>query len=564
MGNNHRWWVSYGLLMTATLVLLTACGGGGGDSTGATSSASPVAPTIEVADIAPADVNLPYSTQLTASGTGPLTWTLASGTLPQGLTLASDGVISGTPTEASVKVVALTVNGPGGTDTKNNLSVVVQGITHRVSVQSETLAQAVGGASGDAQHNGHTRSFDPGINSTGRFVVFDSSASNLVPGQSGNGKSQIYLHDRHTGKTELISVAINGGLGDDDSVVAVVSDDGNFVAFDSWASNLVDAATNGSADTNNSRDVFLRDRVNKITIRVSQGASKAEGICPVLPPDGENCNSFDPSISADGKVIAFGSLARLELTDTDDEADVYVLNLRGGSPVLARVTESAGVGGGNGSPALSADGNAVAFGSNGFDSGAVNDIFLADLKTSPPNVKKVSVAPGGGEVTAGSFNPSINGDGTVIAFMSEATEWGSGGATQQIFVATDLTLPTPTITRISVGQFAPNPGGDGNSDFPAISRDGKFVAFESEAANLDPISPDTNGVSDIYLVQRGVDIRRMSLNFLTGGGQQQGDQLSRRPAISEDGSYVAYYSDATTLVDGDTNGFRDAFVTRRQ
>ncbi|GKS60313.1 hypothetical protein YTPLAS18_38400 [Nitrospira sp.] len=561
MRNNHSGRVSRGLVMVVMLGLLTACGGGGDNGA---PPPPPVAPTITIAGLAPADVNLPYNTQLTANGTGPFTWTLAGGTLPQGLTLASDGVISGTPTEVTVKVLALTVTGPGGTDTKNNLTFVVRGRTHRVSVQSDTLDQAVGGASGDAQHNGHTRSFDPGINSTGRFVVFDSSASNLVPGQSSNGKSQIYLHDRQTGKTELISVGTGGLPGDDDSVVAVVSDDGNFVAFDSWASNLVDAATNGSADTNNSRDVFLRDRTNKTTIRLSQGVSKAEGICPVLPPDGENCNSFDPSISADGKVIAFGSLAKLELTDTDNESDIYVLNLRGGAPILTRVTASAGVGGGNGSPALSADGDVLAFGSNGFDGGGVNDIFLADLKTSPPTIKKVSVAPGGGEATGPSFNASINGDGTVVAFMSEATDWGSGGASQHIFVATNLSAAIPTVTRISVNGPPLFEGGDGNSDFPAISRDGRFVAFESEAANLDPANPDTNSAQDIYLVKLGESIQRLSLNFLGGGGIQQGNGDSIHPAISEDGSYIAYYSDATTLVDGDSNGVRDAFVTRRQ
>ncbi len=545
------------LAAIAGIAMLAACGGGG--------DSAPVPPSIDFTQITTADVGLPYTNQLAAGGSGPFKWeVVGGGPLPTGLTLSDGGELAGTATAEAEKNLSLKVTGPGGTVTKDNIRFVVRGVTSRVSVVSETLAQATGGGSGDVFRNGRVRSSDPGVNNTGRYVVFDSAASNIIPGQTTNGKHQVYLHDRQTGKTELISVATDGSLGNDDSVVAVVSDDGNFVAWDSWASNLVNASTNGSNDTNNSRDVFLRNRATKTTIRVSQGVAKAEGLCPAGVPDGETCNSFDPSISADGKVIAFGSLASLELADNDTEADIYVLNLRSGSPVLTRVSAGAGAGSETGSPAISADGNFLVFASKGFDGGTVSDVFLANLTTAPPTLKKVSVAPGGGEANGSSFNPSINGDGTVVAFASLASDWGSGGAQQQIFVATNVSAVTPSVSRVSVASVAPFAGGDGNSDSPVISRDGKYVAYESEATNLDVTSVDTNGASDIYLLQRGVGSKRISNKFITGGGSVQGDQLSRRPAITEDGGMVAYYSDATTLVDGDTNAVRDAFVTRRQ
>ncbi len=556
-----------GLLVVAAVGSLPACGGGG-DGGGA-----PVAPSVNITSLAPADIGLAYSRQLTANGTGPLKWELQGGTtLPAGLTLSDAGLITGTPTAAIEKTISLKVSGPGGTATKDNIVFVVRGNPHRVSVVSESLAQTSGGEAGNAQRNGRPRISDPGINNTGRYVVFHSTSADIVPGKSGNGKNQVYLHDRETGKTELISAAVNGNPGNDDSVVAVVSDDGNFVAFDSWASDLVTAATNGSNDTNSWRDVFLRDRANQRTIRVSQGAAGAQGICSAPNSDDESCNSFDPSISADGKVIAFGSLARLSAADIDDAADIYVMNLRGGAPVLTLVTKTGSArpaSEATGGPSLSADGNYVVFSSDastlggGTDSGQVSDIFRADLSTATPTIKKITLTQAAGEANGASIQPTINGDGSIIAFASSASDLvaGVGGGVNQIYVATNLGAATPAVKHVSVSpSFA---DGNGNSGLPALSRDGKFVAFHSEATNLDGTNPDANNATDVFVLQIGVAIKRVSGEFLNGGGFQEGNGLSQAPAINQDGSLVIYYSDATNLVTGDTNGVRDAFVVRR-
>ena len=558
------------LLGAVACGLLAACSGGGdggSGGSGATGATGPVAPSITTTLLPVGDETLPYSATLTASGTGPLTWSL-SGSLPQGLTFnPAGGTITGTPVAPATTPVSVTVTGPAGTSTKD-YTLTIRANTHRVSVVSESLAESNGG-SGDGTRltNGvlQERSFDPGISGTGRFVVFDSAATNLVSGVLSNGKRHVYLHDRETGITELISVGPGNVPGDDDSFVAAVSDDGQLVAFDSFAANLI------AADTNGARDVFLRNRTTGLTERISQGVQGAQGICP---NPGEGCNSFGPAISADGKVIAFGSFSRLLQDDTDDGTDIYVLDRRG-VPTLRRL--SAGIGGAqanilNGSPVVSADGQFVAFASNasnllaGDSADIVHDVFLFNLQTG--TLRKVSIPAGGGAADGDSFGPSLSGNGRFVAFWSLAgnllTGPAEGDNIADVFVA-DIQGAQPSIVKLSVSLALA--AGNGDSRFPSISRDGRLVAYDSLATNLDVTTPDTNGVRDIVVADRSCTfdatqpcvVKRVSLHG--NGGQSNGE--SRYPVISGDGRFVVYYSDGSSLVDGDTNGVRDTFVSRR-
>jgi Tol biopolymer transport system component len=409
------------------------------------------------------------------------------------------------------------------------------------------------------------RSLNPAISGTGRFTIFDSAAAHLAPGVLSNGKRQVYLHDRETGITELISVGPGNVPGDDDSFVAAVSDDGQLVAFDSFAANLI------AADTNGARDVFLRNRTTGVTERISQGVQGVQGICP---NPGEGCNSFTPALSADGKVIAFGSFSRLAPDDTDDGTDIYVLDRRG-APVLRRI--SAGIGGAqanilNGSPSVSADGQFVAFASNasnilaGDSADIVTDIFLFSLQTGV--LRKVSIPAGGGAAEGDSFGPSLSGDGRFVAFWSQAGNLiagpPDGDNIADVFVA-DTLGAQPSIVKVSVNLNLA--GGNGDSRFSSISRDGRLVAYDSLATNFDVTAADTNGVRDIVVTDRSCMfdatqpclVKRVSLHGK--GGESNGE--SRYPAISGDGRFVVYYSDGSSLVDGDTNGVRDAFVSRR-
>ncbi len=534
---------------------LAACSSGG--------DSPPAAPTVSTSSLSQAEVNVPLNQSLGATGTGPFSWQISNGTLPTGITLQSSGVLTGTPNANQEGQYPFTVRvtGPGGSATKD-LKLAIIGSTHRVSVVSSTsTTDPLGGANGPS--GDHPRSFDPAISNTGRFVVFDSAASNLVPGINPGGVRQVYLHDRQTGLTEMISVTPGGVPGNNDSFVASVSDDGNVVAFDSFASNL------SPGDTNGFRDVFIRNRSAGTTVRISQFLAGGDPLCT---PSGVNdCNSFDPSMSADGSVIAFGSFRRFA-NDTDDEADIYVYTASG-SPTLTRISVpvSAPSTGSTGSPSVSADGRFVAFASSrdhliAGDTDGISDIFRYDRQTA--SLRKANVVAADGN----SFGPSISGDGRFVAFWSEATNLlppDSNGA-PDIFIA-DMQDNPASIKMLVNGltqQF------DGESRAPSMSRDGKIVAFDSLATNIDAANPDTNGVRDVYVVDRSCSTTFgvppvAPCTFKRGSVASNGDAPngeSRFPALSGNGNYVAYFSDADNLVPlagGDGNGVRDAFVTKR-
>ena len=155
-----------------------------------------------------------------------------------------------------------------------------------------------------------TSSSAPGISADGRYVVFASEASNLVPGDS-NGHSDVFLRDRVAGTTTLVSVHSDGTQGDGDPgrEGLDVSADGRYVIFGSTASNLVDG------DSNNVSDVFLRDLVLGETTRVSVGPNGEQG-------DG---HSTAPQMNADASRVVFSSNAGSLAVDGDANWDVFTL-----------------------------------------------------------------------------------------------------------------------------------------------------------------------------------------------------------------------------------------------
>src|SRR5437870_5456318 len=208
--------------------------------------------------------------------------------------------------------------------------------TERVSVTS-------GGTEGNGASLGSALSAD------GRFVAFDSAATDLVAGDT-NGVSDVFVHDRQTGTTERVSVASDGAQGNGSSGLVTfafppaLSADGRFVAFVSFATNLV------ASDTNGATDVFVHERQTGTTERVSVASDGTEG----------NAASAGATLSADGRFVALDSRAtNLVAGDTDGATDSLVHD-RQTAP-----TERASVNGFAAAPALSADGRFVAFHSTG-------------------------------------------------------------------------------------------------------------------------------------------------------------------------------------------------------
>jgi Tol biopolymer transport system component len=350
--------------------------------------------------------------------------------------------------------------------------------------------------------------------------------------------------------TQRMSLSSRGVQGNDHSflaqeVEAAISADGRYVVFWSLATNLV------PGDTHGSYDVFVRDRVNGTIERVSVDSAGVQG----------TGDSLDPSISADGRYVAFESQApNLVPGDTNGSWDAFVHDRQSGTTERLSV-DSGGVQGNNNSfdPCISADDRYVAFYSSATnlvsgDTNEVFDIFVRDRQGG--TTERVSVDSSGVQADGESEVPSISADGRYVAFQSLATNLvpGDTNGSWDIFVRD---RQGGTTERVSVDSTGGQ--GDGNSYYPAISADGRYVAFYSLATKLVP--GDKNRSADVFVHdrQRGTT-ERVSVD----SSGTQGDGESRNPWISADGRYVAFESLATNLVPGDTNGIRDVFVRDRR
>jgi hypothetical protein len=382
------------------------------------------------------------------------------------------------------------------------------------------------------------------ISADGRYVAFDSAASNLVPGDT-NDNIDVFVHDRELGTTTRVSVDSAGGQGDDFCDTSSISADGRFVAFSSMSTNLV------PGDTNNASDMFLHDRELGTTIRVSVDSSGGQA-------DGESGGWL--SISSDGQYVAFLSNAtNLVPGDTNDSSDVFVYDRQ--SAITTRVSvASSGAQGNDYSccPSLSADGRFVAFSSSasnlvGSDTNGVDDIFLRDRQSG--TTARLSVDSFGVEANqASGFPPSISADGRFVAFESLATNLVSGdtNGVEDVFIRDRQSGST---TRVSVASTGEQAGGP--SYLPAISPEGSYVGFTSMASNL--VAGDTNSVMDVFVHDRqSAETQRISLDSSDG----QGNGESFRASLSAGGAAVAFTSFASNLVPGDTNALIDIFVHR--
>ncbi|MBI5032932.1 MAG: PD40 domain-containing protein [Chloroflexi bacterium] len=395
-------------------------------------------------------------------------------------------------------------------------------------------------SSSGTQANNH--SYSPAISTDGRYVAFESTATNLVGG-SNNGRSHIYVHDRQTGQTTRVSVDSDGIQANQNSNWASVSADGRYVVFESDATNLV------GSDTNGKEDIFVHDRQTSQTTRISVASDGTQG----------NDDSVRPSISGDGRYVAFYSEANnLVLGDTNGHSDVFVHDRQTEQTTRVSVS-SAGVQGNNESfvPRISANGRYVAFESYASnlvsgDGNASQDVFVHDRELGLTTL--VSMTNLGASGDNRSISPSINADGRYVAFLSTATNLVSNDTNSydDIFVH-DRGSQT---TRVSVASDGAQ--GNGQSWSPSISGDGRYVTFRSSAANL--VSADTNAKFDIFVHDRQTN-QTTRISIASNGAQ--GDDDSSGPAISTDGRYVAFYSQATNLVGGDTNGKYDIFVYDR-
>ncbi len=418
-----------------------------------------------------------------------------------------------------------------------------------IGVEAQTTSRVNverGGGAGNGENNEYSISAD------GRFLAFESDATNLVPGDT-NGVTDIFVHDRQTGSTTRISVATGGSQGNGPSnQETALSSDGRVVVFHSEATNLV------PGDTNGIEDIFVHDRQTGITTRVSVATGGGQALWNGQPNIGTSENA---SMSADGRFVAFDSFANnLVPGDTNGQYDIFVHDRQSG--VTTRVSVATGGGqanDGGGHSQLSADGRIVAFDSEATnlvpgDTNGIEDIFVHDRQTGITT--RVSVATGGGQANGESGNPVLSGDGRYVAFPSEATNLvpGDSNGVQDVFVHDRQTRVTTRVSVPTGGGQAFGGGIDGSGN-PRLNENGRIVAFDSAATNLVP--GDTNGDEDVFIHDRqtGATTR---VSVATGGGQGNGS--SSGGWLNQDGRLVIFSSDASNLVPSDTNGVADFFV----
>jgi Tol biopolymer transport system component len=397
---------------------------------------------------------------------------------------------------------------------------------------------------------------------TGRYVVFVSSATNLIEGDV-NGHPDVFLKDRETGEVELISVASdgtqgnnwsgNGGMGFTSAPRLDVTPDGRFVVFLSQATNLVAGVT----DLTN---VYLRDRQTQQTEQINFDA------------DGEPSPAFSTgpvSISDDGRFVVYQSVDGTYDTGPDVTfVDILLRDRQEGTTTLVSVNnagEQAAPAGptnnnNNDRSDITGDGRLVVFQTSApnlvpDDSNDATDVFVRDILAG--TTSRVSVADDGSQADGPSQLGAIDATGRYVVFTSAATnlvpEAGDDetglyvrdlltGTTQRLLEDLDETLFTiPDPGSLSYGRN--------------ISGDGRFVVFSTELDTL--AGGDANEERDVFRLERATGVSTLLSRSLSGG---TGSDQSDRVTINDDGRVMVFTSEADDLVDDDTNRVADIFA----
>ncbi|HZQ48224.1 MAG TPA: hypothetical protein VFC07_14505, partial [Verrucomicrobiae bacterium] len=479
------------------------------------------------------------------------------------------------------------------------LNVFLRDRTNGTTTLVSVNLTGTGGGNGD--------SLPVDISTNGQYVLFESSATNIVAGDTNN-VSDVFMRDLVHGITTLISISTNGGFGNGVSRSSVMTPDGRYVAFVSAASNLV------PGDTNHIADIFVRDLQAGTTTLATVGATSTNANVAFSG----YCSSELPDITPDGHYVAFYSSAINLVPGVRTSGEIYVRNLASGITTRASagahsIAQSI-IGTTNiisYNHTISDDGQFVAYEASSSASPLTEGIILRYSLitglTDVVNTNATGLPASGNELNHRCLD--MTPDGRFIAFVANA------GTNCAIYVW-DAQSVGSTLVSANTNNALP---GNGICDWPVIDPTGRYVAFLSSASGLVTnslssgfhlylrdtqatattlIDSDTNGIGSLTnpmtfprmstngtlvafesldgsLVANDnnhaydVFVSNLASNFvelmsahlpalpsLTPNGPSTLTTLS----VSTNARYVAFYSEASNLVAGDTNGFRDAFV----
>lgn len=381
----------------------------------------------------------------------------------------------------------------------------------------------------------------PQLSGNGRFVTFDSRATDLVPNGMTTDRS-VYERDLVSGATTLVTVAADGSPATGWSSYSWPSDDGRYVAFTSDSPDVVAAG-------NLRRSVFVRDMV--------AGATELVSITDAGRP--ANGASSRPMLSSDGRYVAYSSFAtNLSPAGGNGSEQVYVrdrvvrtttLISQGPGGVLGGATSFRGM--------VSDDGQTVTFASKAGNLGPVDtngkeDVYQRNAATGV--ITRLSLRSDGSDARSGGSRPYMSPDARYVVFNTyDAIGPGDLNGKSDVYV---LDRVAGTTTRASVSTT----GGDGTGDSLRgfVSNDGRYVFFNSFSSNL--VTPDRNGSGDAFVRDLATGVTSL-VSVSPTGGPANGQTF--RPVPSADGGVVTYLSLARNLVPGDTSVDNQVYVVSR-
>ena len=398
---------------------------------------------------------------------------------------------------------------PNDTNTDRNVFVhdLLNGTNCLVSVDTNGLA------------NANARSTDPSISGNGRYVVFTSYASNLVAGYTKPtgvaGTPDVFVRDLQTGITTLVSVSTNGtSAGNSNSYSPVISADGRYVLFHSWANNLT---TNGAPLPR--ENLSLRDLQLGTTYTLGYGNSQSS----IPMPD------MSSAMTPDGHFVAFCGYA----TPSSSSRYLFVWDSQAAAMIYTNTTITWTT-----NMAISPDGNRIVFGGPG--------LYAVDLAANT-NWQIASSLP---VFRAGL---QFSGDSRFIVYSTASAQV----ALDTNGVADVYLYDFVTQSNFLISQANPPGAANGPSDSPTISNDGRFVAYRSTATNL--VAAATNGLPNVFLYDRQTGATSL-LNANASG--TAGNNRSLTPMFSGDARTVVFQSWASDLVAQDFNQVNDLVAVK--
>ena len=381
-------------------------------------------------------------------------------------------------------------------------------VTKRVSIASD-------GTQGNGS-SGYWCGID--ISADGRYIAFVSSADNLVSNDT-NSTNDVFVHDQNTGETSRVSVASNGTQGNGSSgywLGVSITADGQHVVFHSGADNLV------SNDTNGDFDIFIKDRNTGNVTRVSVASNGDEGnddsVYPTISADG---NYIAFSSFATNLVSGDTNSTCPDFPNNNFSCpDIFVHDLQTGGTERVSIasdgTQANDASGVLGGLAISEDGRYVTFQSwasnlvlNDTNGNREPDVFVRDRQTN--TTTRVSIASNGTQANGRSYFPSISANGRYVAFYSSASNLAVNDLNnrEDVFVHDRQVGET-----VRVSKSASEQEGNAASQFPDITANGCYVAFMSEASNL--VATDNNGYRDAFFQDRGICETTLAINYQSG------------------------------------------------